>query len=110
MYEIKKGERKVNGVIVETWTAEIVNANILEVEVGTTGYQGGDTGHGGRTYFRLKDLASTDITANVIKDKYGDTEEVIIEFGGDCELETFIESLEIAIKTLRIQTRNKKTF
>ena len=44
MYEITRSERDINGVKVETWKAEIVNANIIEVEVGTTGYCGGDTG------------------------------------------------------------------
>lgn len=61
MYEILKSEKEVNGVKVETWKREIWNANALEIEVGTTGYQGGDSGHGGRTYLRINDLASTDI-------------------------------------------------
>lgn len=105
MYEIKRLERTVDGETVETWAAEITNANILEVEAGTTGYCGGDTGHGGRTYFRLKDLASTDMTANVIKNQYNDTEEVIIELGGDTELSTFIEALEFTLKVLKEQSR-----
>ncbi len=51
----------VDGTHINTFKKEIVSANILEVEVGTTGYMGGDTGHGGRTFFRIKDLASTDM-------------------------------------------------
>jgi hypothetical protein len=100
MYE-RKSKREVNGVMIDTWVAELVNANIIEIEVGTTGYCGGDTGHGGRTYLRIKDLASTDICANVIKNKFGDTEEVSIELGGDTELYTIIEALEFALKVLK---------
>ena len=71
---------------------EITSANILEVKVGTTGFCGGDSGHGGRTYFSIKDLGSTDITVNTIKDSFGCTGfEVIL--GGDCELATVINAL-----------------
>lgn len=71
---------------------EITSANILEVKVGTTGFCGGDSGHGGRTYFSIKDLGGTDITVNTIKDSFGCTGfEVIL--GGDCELATLINAL-----------------
>lgn len=43
MYEILAGKRTVNGIPITTWKREITNANILEVEVGSTGFQGGDT-------------------------------------------------------------------
>lgn len=99
MYEVTRNEKEVNGVTVETWVAELTSANILEIEVGTTGYQGGDTGHGGRTYLRLKDLASTDLSIN---GKQAD--EVVMELGGDTELATFIESLEFAIRVLKEQS------
>lgn len=71
---------------------EICSANIIEVKVGTTGFCGGDSGHGGRTYFSIRDLGGTDITVNKIHDEYGnDGFEVIL--GGDCELATFINAL-----------------
>lgn len=88
----------------ETRTVEITSCNILEVEVGTTGYMGGDSGHGCKTYFRLKDLASTDITVESITDKYGSSE-VIIQLGGDTELQTFIEALKYAVTVLEEQTK-----
>ena len=44
MYETKLNTRKVNGKEIETWEREIYDANILSVEAGTNGYQGGDTG------------------------------------------------------------------
>ena len=59
MYEIKEKSRILkDGTELTTYTRDVVSANILEVEAGTTGYQGGDSGHGGRTYFRIEDAAS----------------------------------------------------
>lgn len=106
MYEVRCSKREIKGITIPTWKAEIINANMLEVEVGTTGYCGGDTGHGGRTYLRLKDLGSTDLSASIVTDNCGDTEEVIMEFGGDTELSTLIEALEFAVKVLKDQTKN----
>jgi len=105
LYEIKRDEKEVNGVRVETWKREIIHCNILEVEVGTTGFQGGDTGHGGRTYLRIENLASTDINVAVIKDDNFDTQGLTLELGGDAELETFIEALEFALRVLKEQSK-----
>lgn len=56
MYEIKEKRRILNdGTEITTYSREVVSCNILEVEARTTGYKGGDTGHGGRTYFSIKD-------------------------------------------------------
>ena len=83
MYEIKENRRELfDGTKITTYTRDVVSANILQVEAGTTGYKGGDTGHGGRTYFRISDEASTDI------------------HGGDCELETMIRALKFITKVL----------
>ena len=50
MYEIKEKRRMLpDGTEITTYTRDVVSANILEVEAGTTGFMGGDTGHGGRT-------------------------------------------------------------
>lgn len=74
------------------YKTEITSANIIEVKVGTTGFRGGDSGHGGRTYFSIKDLGGTDITVNTIKNPFGCKGfEVIL--GGDCELATLINAL-----------------
>jgi len=83
---------------------EITSANILEVEAGTTGFKGGDTGHGGRTYLRIKDLAGTDINVNVVTNKFGYTDELEITLGGDTELATFIEALKWAAGVLEIKS------
>ena len=66
MYEIKENRRELfDGTEITTYTRDVVSANILQVEAGTTGYKGGDTGHGRRTYFRISDEASTDITKSI---------------------------------------------
>lgn len=72
MYEIKENRRKLfDGTEITTYTRDVVSANILQVEAGTTGYKGGDTGHGGRTYFRISDEASTDIHVTPFMDRFG---------------------------------------
>ena len=103
MYEIKEKTRLVDGKMVATWKREIIEANILEIEVGTNGFKGGDTGHGSRTYLRIKDLSSTDIKVNVLKTN-GCIDGVEIELGGDCELVTLIEALEFAVHVLKDQS------
>lgn len=80
---------------------EIVNLNILKVQVATNGFCGGDTGHGGRTYFSLEDLSSTDMTI-VVGGQSFERGKVELCFGGDAELETFVEALEFAAKSLKV--------
>lgn len=80
------------------YRTNIVSANMIEVKVGTTGFCGGDSGHGGKTFVSLKDLASTDIKVNVIPSGRDGNGGVEIILGGDCELATFINALTF-IKT-----------
>ncbi|HPY37021.1 MAG TPA: hypothetical protein PLH38_04230 [Clostridia bacterium] len=100
MYEIKEKSREIHGVKVTTWQREILSANILEVEAGTNGYQGGDSGHGGRTYLRIQDLSSTDIQVRVLG-KEGGEHGVELVMGGDAELSSLIDALDFALKALR---------
>ena len=100
MYEVASNTHRVNGVDIETWEREIIDANILSVEAGTNGYQGGDTGHGSRTYIRISDEGSTDLNARIIKDRYGDTTGIEIALGGDAELSTIIEAFKFITKVL----------
>lgn len=94
MYEIKENRRKLfDGTEITTYTRDVVSANILQVEAGTTGYKGGDTGHGGRTYFRISDEASTDIHVTPFMDRFG-CNGFEVTLGGDCELETMIRALK----------------
>lgn len=100
MYEVIAGTKRVNGIDVDTWEREIIDANILSVEVGTNGYQGGDSGHGCRTYIRIQDEGGTDIDAKVIKDRFGDTAGIELSLGGDAELSTIIEAFQFITKVL----------
>jgi len=95
---VKRSTEVVNGIEVPILMKEIIDANSLYVEVGTTGFKGGDSGHGCRTFFLLHNVASTDIEIDSI---YPD--KVAIWLGGDSELRTFIEALEFAADTLRKQ-------
>ena len=94
MYEIKENRRELfDGTEITTYTRDVVSANILQVEAGTTGYKGGDTGHGGRTYFRISDEATPFI------DRFG-CNGFEVTLGGDCELETMIRALKFITKVL----------
>lgn len=98
MFAISEGTRLIHGREVSTYTREIVSCNILEVEAGTNGFQGGDTGHGSRTYFRIQDLGGTDIEVHALG-RYGD-EGFEVSLGGDCELETIITALKFITQAL----------
>ena len=111
MYLIEAEQHTLpDGVTITKFSREITSANILSVEAGTTGYMGGDTGHGGRTYFCIKNCGGTDIRVRLIVNgqPIGDGEhaengwidgfEVIL--GGDTELETIIRALKFIVKVL----------
>jgi hypothetical protein len=105
-HTVKKVIRNVNGVSVNGYEKEFVSACIMKAEVGTTGDKGGDTGHGGRSYIHFQDLGSTDMKVVPYKTPY-DCSGVIIEFGGDCELDCLIDSLQFMLEKLYKQGRNK---
>ena len=66
MYAIEEKQRVLpDGIEITTYSREIDNANILSVEAGTTGYEGGDTGHGGRTYFKIENLGGLILECNL---------------------------------------------
>lgn len=81
---------------------KIIGANILKVRAGTTGYKGGDSGHGGKTLIEIQDESDTDIEITVSANRKG----VTIDLGGDSELDTMIEALEFAVETLKDQRDN----
>ena len=81
------------------------SANIITASAGTNCPQGGDTGHGGRTVFRLTNEASTAMAIRVNGGKLiQDVDQVELLFGGDCEHETLIAALEFALDVLRGKT------
>ena len=94
-------------IIKEITRTRITSANILEVEAGTTGHMGGDSGWGGRTYFKIRDLGSTDIKVGFTdKDGLYSTDGFYVELGGDCELDTMITALSCVINILVCQLMN----
>lgn len=106
MYEVIEKRKKLpDSTEISTYTREVVSCNILEVEAGTTGYQGGDTGHGGRTYFRIQDAACTDMDIRVMRDRFGDATGFEVFLGGDCELETTIRALRFITKVLEDEAK-----
>jgi hypothetical protein len=89
-----------DGTKITTYRREIHSLNSLEIEAGTTGYCGGDSGHGGRTYFRITDLGCTDIRVKRSYYEYG-AETLEVYLGGDCELDTIIKALAFIRKVLK---------
>ena len=104
MFEIKENRRILpDGTQITTYSRDVVSCNILEVEAGTTGYMGGDTGHGGRTYFRIEDTGGTDIQIHPLG-RYAD-EGFEVFLGGDCELETIIRALKFITRVLEEESK-----
>jgi len=91
---------------------EFVGPNILEVEAGTNGFQGGDAGHGSRTFFAIRNKRSTVMTSHICDDnqlvRMSNCEEVAIVLSGDSELEAFLSALKFAVKTLEEQISERK--
>lgn len=102
MHEVKERTRIVGSRRITTYSREIYSANILEVEAGTNGYCGGDTGHGSRTYFRIEDKSSTDMVPTIIEHLMG-ANGLEVALGGDCELATIIEALKFIVQVLEDQ-------
>lgn len=81
-------------------------------EVSTNCPMGGDSGHGGRTSFRIDDEGSTDMGVTV---RMGEEEEhfdfitgIELHFGGDAEAENLVAILDWASKRLsEIMKENK---
>ena len=117
MEDIKRNIRRIDREFIKTVKTEMVNCNRLEVETGTNGYHGGDTGHGGRALVRLSAASSTDMRCNILGDIEGSIETYEVHFshvdfveivvGGDAEIETLIDSLEFVVKNLKEQIKNK---
>lgn len=106
-----KSSVDIDGIKIETYKTSWCTCNELSVEVGTTGYEGGDTGHGGRTYMRITDESCTDMRCRIRangKEYAFDTacgvDQIEIIFGGDCEMETFFEAVQFATKVLSEHT------
>jgi hypothetical protein len=102
MFEIKEKQRvPPDGTRITTFTREVASANAIEVEIGTTGFKGGNADHGSRTYIRIRDLGGTDMYVKTSRRPFSNnTAEFEVFLGGDCELETMLRALKFAVKVL----------
>ncbi len=93
-----------DGTEIKTCRKQVENMNALYVEAGTTGHMGGDSGHGGRTFFKIADITSTDMRCVVCEGpevhRFDHANSIEIILGGDSELDTFCEALRIGYKVL----------
>ncbi len=107
MFEVRENRKLLmDGTEITTFERDVISANILEVEAGTTGYCGGDTGSGSRTYFRIKNVGCTDMCVRAIRRPYqSEADELEVILGGDCELETMIRALKFITKVLEDESR-----
>ncbi len=76
---------------------------MLTIQAGTNCPQGGDSGHGGRTVFRIIDDGATALSVRIDRGQEQDARGVELMLGGDTEAATFIEALEFAARVLRGQ-------
>lgn len=88
---------------IRTKTKEICFCNLLEVMVGTNCPQGGDSGHGGRTLFKLANTGGTGWHALVDDIAISSFSSISIVMEGDSEAVTLIDALEWAAATLKDQ-------
>jgi hypothetical protein len=89
---------------IPTETAQRISCCTLEYEAGTNSYQGGDGGHGCRTYLRLEklDAASWEVWVNGVGTTDCDRLEII--FSGYDELDAIKSALKFMLTTLEKQS------
>lgn len=90
------------------YAREFWDAAAIRVEAGTTGPRGGDTGQGGSSVVRLRNMASMDWQVEVVAGVPGANgpnhrehpDELVITIGGDAELHVLAEALRYAALVL----------
>jgi hypothetical protein len=91
---------------ITTFRKEFQSANCLVATAGSNCPQGGDAGHGGRTFISFEDLGGTVFNVTVT-DELGEEEttvqagKVSLVFCGDSENETAIQALEFMLGVLK---------
>lgn len=101
----------VDGYSIPTHKSDIEDICIAQVEVGTNGYQGGDAGHGCRTYLRLCDIADAYIRVRTNPNEgFKTVNNVEILMGGDSELKVFYKALKHAVEYLGQYTDGVQEF
>jgi len=94
MSHIEENDDKENSA-----TRTFYSACILRATVSTTGYRGGDSGHGGRTEIVFEDLGGTDIEATFNENP---EKRLTIRLGGDAELDVIIDALRFSADALEL--------
>lgn len=107
MHEVREQLKEINGTPIVTYERDIWDANVLEAEAGTTGFMGGDAGHGGKTYFRIQDGVGTAINAIPLKGRNGESEGLEVLLSGDAELRTVITALKFIVSVLEDESREE---
>ncbi|WP_449288384.1 hypothetical protein [Marinobacter salarius] len=106
MENTEVGSVTIDGAEIQTFTYTLTGVHIQSITAGTTGFMGGDRGHGGRTYLKIKDHGSTDLKIkNPKSGLFEETSSIEISLGGDAELNSTIALLEYAVKVLKSQTK-----
>lgn len=95
----------VDGQEVPVLQEVFASCNSLRARAGTTGYRGGDSGHGGRTVILLRDEGGTDLSCEVDGRGLLPAKEIRIVVGGDSELRTVLDALRFILATLEREAR-----
>lgn len=82
--------------------------DVLKVTAGTNGIQGGDSGHGGKTFIKLQ-MTGGDMSVAVNGKPFDEAEDVVISFGGDWELVDLIDALKFAAESIQTINTIKNT-
>src|SRR4051812_6045040 len=83
--------------------ADFESASQFTVEVGATGPQGGDAGHGGFAEISFDGRGSTDWFIRVDDTEIDRPSRITIRVGGDSEAHNLVKALEFAALNLRQQ-------
>lgn len=93
------GEVVYGGKVIPTVTTK---TPFTTVTCGTNGYKGGDWGHGSRAYVKVEGGVLSEYEIRKIdEDKYGSSSGFEIAVGGDCELDSMIETFEAIVSNLK---------
>lgn len=105
------GEVVYGGKIIPTVTCE---TPFTTVTCGTNGYKGGDWSHGSRTYIKVEGGSISDYQIRKIDEsKDGSSSGFEIAVGGDCELDSMIETFEAIasnLKNMKNEIFNEKVY
>jgi len=103
--EREEEEENLMEEILKMYESTFSDSNILRAAVGTTGFRGGDSSHGGRTFIELEDLAGTDIDFQVEKEG----RLLKINLRGDAELRTILGAFQFISRTLERETQGPES-